>query len=75
MVVNWCAYNAHNIRVGVVARYEDGFSSGRHVWGLPDLAPIKFPTLEAAKRDVEFRHPTQGLRWEEEDVSPRLEGL
>ena len=61
-LTNWCAYNAHGIRIGVVFAFLGQWAvAGRHYGGVPYLY-----TLEGAKARVELLNPV--ARWDVVEV-------
>lgn len=73
--INWCAYNPHGIRVAVIFPHPEGEWAIANRYENPwrdhhaaDPGPLMRFTLEAAKSDVQHRHPTLALRWEASEV-------
>ena len=67
----WSAYNDRGVRVGAIVKRTSGFTTGRNVLGTDpayggQVALVEFPSLEAAKADVGFRHPFTCLDWRED---------
>jgi hypothetical protein len=73
--VNWCAVNPHGIRIAVIFPHPEGgwAIAGRYEnpWASPHAPypqPLRRFTLDAAKSDVQQRHPTMCLRWQASEV-------
>lgn len=71
-LVNWCAYNAAGIRVGVAMEHPQGgyaLANRTAGWnGDGSRKLVQFATLAQAQADFEGRQAPQPWRWERVEV-------